>query len=467
MEAGPTKRVGRSPVVVIGGGNAALCAALAARRAGCDVVVLERATREWRGGNSKYTRNLRCVHDDADEVMTGTYTEDELRQDLSAVTGEGSDPELTDLAIAQSRHAPGWMAANGIRWQPALHGTLQLSRTNRFFLGGGKAMMNSYYDTAQASGVDVRYGASLLDLELDEEHRCTAARVEADGAREWIETKAVVAASGGLEANRAWLSKAWGEGAANFVIRGTPDNDGSLLLRLLHRGARAAGSKLFHCIAVDARSPRYDGGIVTRVDSIPFGVVVNKHGVRFYDEGEDAWPKRYAQWGQLIAGQPDQIAYSIIDSRSQGLFIPPMFPPLTSDSLKDLVGRLGPEPTRTLRTIAEFNEAVDDSRAFDSTHLDGRAAPGLVPARSNWARRIEHSPFYGYPLRPGLTFTYAGLEVDETARVVRTDGGRFANVFAAGETMAGNILTHGYLAGVGLTIGCVFGRIAGTEAAHA
>jgi tricarballylate dehydrogenase len=453
-------------VIVAGGGNAGMCAALSASDQGARVLVVERSPQWRRGGNSRHTRDIRYAHTEPDPWAPAAYTPGEFLSDLESVTEEIPRPDLAELMVRSSQDLPDWMERHGVRWQRAMQGTLHL-QSNRFFLGGGKAMMNSYYDTARDCDVEVRYDASVVDLELSDDGTCTAARIESGGGREVAPTRAVIVASGGLEANRAWLSKAWGTGAGNFIIRGTPDNDGDLLLHMLDRGAAAAGSELFHCIAVDARSPRFDGGIVTRVDSIPFGIVVNQRGLRFYDEGEDAWPKRYAQWGQLIACQPDQIAYSIIDRRAQGLFIPPMFPPVASDSLEDLVARLGPDVKTTLRTIAEFNEAVDDTHAFDPSRLDGRAAPGLVPARSNWARTIEEPPFLGYPLRPGLTFTYAGIEIDATARVLRRDGGRFENVFAAGEAMAGNILTNGYLAGVGLTIGSVFGRIAGTEAAHA
>jgi tricarballylate dehydrogenase len=356
------------------------------------------------------------------------------------------------------------MEAHGVRWQLPMNGTLHL-HTNRFFLGGGKAMMNSYYETARVAGVDVRTHSSVDEIDLVDGH-CTSIAFHDDASAERVECRALVIASGGLEANHDWLASTWGEGAHNFIVRGTPDNDGSLLLSLLEAGAEPAGSSLFHCIAVDARAPRYDGGIITRVDSIPFGVVVNRDGRRFADEGEAAWPKRYAEWGRLIADQPDQIAYSIFDSRSAGLFIPPLFPPLESATLAGLVDQLDLDRAAAVQTVATFNAAVDDTNPFDSSRPDGRHAPGLDPPRRNWARAIEQPPFYAYPLRPGLTFTYAGVGIDATARVTRSTGGSFENVFAAGEVMAGNILTRGYLAGVGLTIGSVFGRIAGREAAR-
>lgn len=449
---------------MLGGGNAGLCAALSAAESGARVLLAERSPRWRRGGNSRHTRDIRYAHDHPDSWAPSPYSTETFLDDLAGVS-ELPRPDLAELVVRESRHLPDWMETHGIKWQEAIQGTLAL-RTNRFFLGGGKAMMNSYYRAAEARGITIRYDARAVGLNVTNAH-CRSVMIDSEGKRETVDSPAVVVATGGLEANHAWLSEHWGAGAANFIVRGTPDNDGALLLALLELNAASAGTNLFHCIAVDARSPRHDGGIVTRVDSIPFGVVLNRDGVRFYDEGEGLWPKRYAEWGQLIAAQPDQIAFSIFDAKSRGLFIPPLYPPIRNDSLAGLCCELGLEDTPALQTIDVFNHAVDDSRPFDASKLDGRRATDLQPPRTNWARTIEDPPFFAYPLRPGLTFTYAGVAVDESARVLREDGTSFANVFAAGETMAGNILTHGYLAGVGLTIGSVFGRIAGREAARA
>ena len=212
-----------------------------------------------------------------------------------------------------------------------------------------------------------------------------------------------------------------------------------------------------------ARS-EFDGGIVTRLDCVPFSVVVNKNAERFYDEGEDVWPKRYAIWGRLVAGQPDQVAYAIIDAKSLELFMPSVFPPEQADTIEELAEIMGLPPTDLRATIDAFNAACGDTSGFAPTELDGVATTGLVPAKTNWARPITEPPFYGYSLRTGVTFTYLGLKVDENAQC--SVGNRpISNLWAAGETMAGSILGQGYLAGFGMTIGTVFGRIAGREAA--
>ncbi len=352
-----------------------------------------------------------------------------------------------------------------MRFQPPLGGTLHLSRTNAFFLGGGKALMNAYYAAAKALGVEVAYETEVVDLEIDD-GRFASATVECQGARHEIRAKCVVAAAGGFESNLAWLREAWGPPADNFIVRGTPYNMGRVLKLLLAKGAKqVSDATQGHCVAIDARSPKFDGGIVTRVDAVSLGIVVNQDAQRFYDEGEDFWPKRYAIWGRLVAGQPGQIGYSIIDAKSMGKFMPPVYPPEKAQSIRELAGKLGLDPAALERTIAEFNAAVRPG-TFDHTILDDCRTEGLAPAKTHWARAIDTPPFYAYPLRPGITFTYLGVAIDEKARMVLQDGKPAANIFAAGEIMAGNILGKGYLAGIGMAIGTTFGRIAGEEAAR-
>jgi tricarballylate dehydrogenase len=451
-------------VLVAGGGNAGLCAALEARAAGASVLVLEAAPRPYRGGNSRHTRNLRCMHEGPTDVLTDAYPEAEYLDDLLKVTGGATDPELARLTIRGSADCTAWMSARGVRFQPALGGTLQLGRTNAFFLGGGKALVNAYYRTAETLGVQVLYDAEVADLELDN-GAFRAATVIHEGAARQVRARALVAAAGGFEANLAWLKESWGEVADNFLIRGTPYNRGRLLRVLLERGAKQVGDpKQCHAVAIDGRAPKFDGGIVTRVDCVSLGIVVNRDGRRFYDEGEDFWPKRYAIWGRLVAAQPGQIGHVIIDQKAIGRFMPPVFPPVAATSIRELAGNLELDADALENTVATFNAAVRPG-SFDHARLDDCRTEGLEPPKSHWALALDAPPFYAYSLRPGITFTYLGVGVDERARMLMADGRPSANVLAAGEIMAGNVLGQGYLAGIGMTIGTVFGRIAGKEAA--
>lgn len=450
-------------VIVVGGGNAGLCAAIEAAEAGAKVLILDVAPKPYRGGNSRHTRNFRCMHRGPLSVLTGDYDVDEYYEDLIRVTSGKTDEALARMTIETSESCLPWMEARGVRFQPSLSGTLSLSRTNAFFLGGGKALVNAYYNTCEDLGVTAVYEAEVTHVEI-EDGKFTGLYATIAGETQRIEGRALVLASGGFQADIDWLADAWGPAARNFLIRGTPYNRGVVLRDMLDQGAVSVGDPTqCHAVAIDGRAPKFDGGIVTRLDCVPFSVVVNRDGERFYDEGEDVWPKRYAIWGRLVAAQPDQVAYSIIDAKSADLFMPSVFPPETADTIEGLGQKLGISGTKLRETVDAFNAACGTGR-FTPTELDGLATTGIEPAKTNWARPISEPPFYGYSLRPGVTFTYLGLKVDQTARVAGP-AGDLANVWAAGEIMAGSILGQGYLAGFGMTIGTVFGRIAGREAA--
>jgi tricarballylate dehydrogenase len=275
----------------------------------------------------------------------------------------------------------------------------------------------------------------------------------------------VRAACGGFEANIEWLKKYWGAPADNFLIRGTPYNRGTVLKLLLDKGVEPVGDPTqCHAVAIDARAPKFDGGIITRLDCVVFGIVVNRNAERFYDEGEDIWPKRYAIWGRLVAAQPGQIAYIVFDAKSLRLFMPSLYPPVQAPNIRELAQKLGLDCDALEKTVSGFNAAVQPGN-FDHTILDNCRTAGLTPPKNHWARRIDTAPFYSYPVRPGITFTYLSTRVNGEARMLMQAGGTAKNMFAAGEIMAGNVLGRGYAAGIGMTIGSVFGRIAGRNAA--
>jgi tricarballylate dehydrogenase len=452
-------------VLVVGGGNAALCAAMTAREAGATVLLLETSPKVFRGGNSRHTRNLRYMHNQGNAFLTGPYREEEFYEDLMRVTEGETNEELARFTIVQSNNVGEWMQQHGCMFQPAMRGTLHLSRTNAFFLGGGRALINAYYRTAEKLGVAISYDTMVNDLIID--NGCfSGALVSCQGKEHTVKARAVVLASGGFQANLQWLKEEWGPAAENFIVRGSPYDQGRMLRVMLDKGARQIGDpRQCHAVAIDARAPKYDGGIVTRLDCVSFGIVVNRNCQRFYDEGEDFWPKRYAIWGRLVAKQPDQIAYSIIDAKSIDLFMPSVFPPIEAGTIGELAEKLGISSDGLEATVKEFNNATQPG-TFHPGELDDCSTSGLEPKKSHWARPIDTAPFYGYPLRPGITFTYLSLAVNTRAQVLMNNGSVAPNIFAAGEIMSGNILGKGYMAGFGMTIGTVFGRVAGKEAAH-
>ena len=408
------------------------------------------------------------MHDEPQDVLLEAYPEEEYWQDLLKVTGGITNERLAKIAIRESSTCRTWMRKYGVHFQAPLSGTLHLSRTNAFFMGGGKALVNAYYRSAERLGVKIYYNSPVKSIELADRHFIAA--ILENGER--IEAKACVLAAGGFESNIEWQREAWGideqgkSPADNFLIRGTTFNQGILLKNMIAAGADSVGDPTqAHMAAIDARAPLYNGGICTRIDCVSLGVVVNENARRFYDEGEDFWPKRYAIWGRLVAQQPNQIAYSIIDSKSIGRFMPPVFEGTIADNITDLAMKLKLDPLILNKTIEDFNLACRPG-TFDHTALDDCHTEGLTPAKTHWATQINVPPFYAYPLRPGVTFTYLGLKTDETT-AVQFNGKPSNNLFVAGEMMAGNVLGKGYTAGIGMAIGTAFGRIAGQNAAKA
>jgi tricarballylate dehydrogenase len=459
-------------VLVAGGGNAALCAAIQAARDGASVLVVESATEDFRGGNTRHTRNMRLAHDAGNGTLTGPYPVDEFYDDLLGVTQGETDPELARLLLEESTTMWDWMTGNGVAFAKSLEGSLSLGRTNAFFLGGGRAMLNSLYRTARELGVSVAYETEVVEVHCDADSGVfrSASVIDRSGPtpqRREITARAFVAASGGFQGNDEWMERAWGPEARNFIVRGTANNKGVVLDAMDRAGVELTGDPTqCHAVAVDGRAPKADGGIVTRLDCVPFGIVVNAEGYRFYDEGEDFWPKRYAIWGRLVAAQPDQIGYVFIDSKSIDEFMPSVFPPVVADSVEDLAATMGLDPTTVAATVERFNAACR-AGTFDKAELDDCHTEGLEPPKSHWARPLPEPPFYGYTLKCGVTFTYLAVRIDRHAAVRMRSGAISPNMFAAGEIMAGNVLGRGYLAGIGMTIGSVFGRIAGASAARA
>ncbi len=452
-------------VLVIGGGNAGLSAAITAKEKGADVLLLDSAPKHFRGGNSRHTRNMRLAHEDKVDPYTGAYPEEEMWNDYIKATGGLANKDLAQMAIFGSTSILEWMKDHGVRFQSALSGTLHLGRTNAWFMGGGKGMLNSLYRIAERLGVWVHYNAEVVGLEVQDAQFRSASVIICGEEKVKITAKTVIVASGGFQSNLEWLKKTWGPTADNFLIRGTPYDTGALLKILMDLGVDTVGDPTqAHMVPIDSRSPKFDGGIVTRLDCVTLGVVMNKSGKRFYDEGEDFWPMRYAIWGRLVARQKDQIAYVFIDSKTLNRFMPSVFPPVKGNTIAEVAEQFKLPVDQVETTIADYNKSVQPGD-FDHTILDDCRTEGVTPPKTHWALKIDAPPYYGYPLRPGLTFTYFGVKVNKQAKIIMKGGKSAKNIFATGEIISGNILPKGYIGGVGLVIGNIFGRIAGKEAA--
>ena len=402
----------RDDVLVIGGGLAALCAAISARQAGVSVLMAEAAPRELRGGNTRHSRNLRIMHAAPSAALPGAYSEAEFLADLAKASKGAGDPALARQLVRQSALLPDWLAASGVVFQ-SKH--IPFSRKTAFFLGGGKTAINALYAFAERLGVRIVYG-----------HPVDSVRVSG-GAAGPFRARSIIACCGGEQANAA---------DHGFINRGTPFAKGEVLRSLLSQGVAATGSaEAAHLVAVDARSPDHDGGIVTRVDGMEHGMAVDASGRRVQDETAFTGPTRYSMWGRLVADLPGRSAALILDA--DGIRKIPLFalPPLQAGDLAELALML----------------RVSSSELTQSAKQSGR---------------VSRPPFFAFPIRPGIAFTCLGVKVDEKARLIRQDGAPCAGLFAAGMIMAPNILGTGYLAGCGMTIGAVSGRIAGEEAAR-
>ncbi len=441
-------------VLVAGGGNAALCAAISARRSGAAVMMLDSAPKALRGGNARHSRNFRIAHDEPTPWIQGSYPARDYRSDLQGVAGSAVDETLARLLIGESAGILDWMTGNGVRFQSAADDVLPYSRKTAFFLGGGKALVNALYATAEGLGVVVRHDSEVCAFHPAD--GSIAVTVRRGKSLETVRAGAVVVATGGFQADGDWLRDQWGEAADGFVIRGTPHATGRLLRALLDGGADPVGtSGHCHMVAVDGRSPGFDGGIVTRLDGVAHGIVVDRDGRRFADEGEHVGPTRFSVWGDRVARRPGAVAFSIFDTTIERNFRPSIFPAVRAASIGRLAAGLGIEPAALESTVAAFNAAV---RAGGHTE-------GILPTKTRLAAPVAVPPFGAYPMRAGVTSTCLGVRVDCKARVLRSDGSPLGGIFAAGVIMAPNILGHGYLAGSAMTIGSVFGRIAGREAA--
>ncbi len=484
-----------SDVVVVGAGNAALCAALAAAEHGVSVLVLERAPQDEAGGNSRFTAGaFRCVYDGVDDLRAlmpdltdaeianadfGTYTEEKFFDDMGRVTEYRTDPDLCELLVRRSRETLRWMRDKGVRFAP-IYGRQAYRIGNRFKFwggltveawGGGPGLVDALSGAARRNGAVVAYQARALSLIADDDG-IKGVRVRHEGRTVDVAATCVVLAAGGFQANAEWRTRYLGPGWDLAKVRGTRFNTGDGIRMALEIGAMPVGNwSGCHAVGWDRNAP--DFGDLTVGDnfqkhSYPWGIMVNAAGERFVDEGADFRNYTYAKYGRVILAQPGQFAWQIFDAK-----IIPMLrdeyrikrvTKVRADTLEELVHKLDDvDPVRALATIEAYNAAVKIEVPFDPNVKDGRCTVGLPVPKSNWANTIDQPPFEAYAVTCGITFTFGGLKIDGAGRVIDVDGRVIPGLHAAGE-LVGGLFYFNYPGGTGLTSGAVFGRIAGTTA---
>ncbi|MYA09354.1 MAG: FAD-binding dehydrogenase [Holophagales bacterium] len=482
-------------VVVVGAGNAALCAALAAREEGASVTVLERAPRAERGGNSRFTMAaMRFAYDGLDdlrEVATG-LTEEEIEasdfgtyparrfvEDLERTGGGRANPDLVGILVGKSRRTLRWMRRQGVEFVPLYAGqAFEVDGKRRFWggltlqaRGGGPGLVAALERAAEQAGIETRYGCRAVGLCVKEGAVC-GVEVEEASVHSVLEADSVVLASGGFEANRDWRRRYLGEGWEEAKVRGSRYNEGCGIRMALEAGAGRAGQwSGCHAVAWDLNAPEV-GNLEVRhhyqKHSYPLGIVVNARGERFLDEGADFRNYTYARYGREVLEQPGRFAWQVFDARVAHLlrdeYRKRHATRVEADSLPELAERLeGVDAEAFLRTVGEFNVAVRREVRFDPSFRDGRSTRGLALNKSNWANPIEEPPFEAFAVTCGITFTFGGLSIDRRARVLDEDGRPIPRLFAAGE-LVGGLFYDNYPGGSGLTAGAVFGRLAGRGA---
>lgn len=486
----------RVDVVVVGGGNAALCAALSAREAGADVLVLERAPYAERGGNSSFTAgNMRVAYrgnadilalvDDLTEDQIartefGTYTEEQFFDDLAHVTEHRCDPELADTLVSNSYDTLAWMHEKGVRFLP-LYGKQAFEVDGRWTfwggltleaVGGGPGLVDSLTAACERAGITIEYGARAQRLLQGATGEISGVVVRHNHTMHTVEAGAVILAAGGFQANNEWRTRYLGPGWDVVKVRGTRFNTGDGHRMALEIGASPAGNwSGAHAVGWEFNAPEF--GDLTVGDSFqkhsyPWGIMVNARGKRFVDEGADFRNYTYAKYGRVILAQPGQFAWQVFDQKVtkqlRDEYRIKQVTKVTGNTLEELVKKMdGVDAEGFLKEVAEYNAAIDQSVPFNPNVKDGRRTYGLAFDKTNWANTLDQGPFEAYQVTCGITFTFGGLRINTDAEVISDDGERIPGLYACGE-IVGGLFYFNYPGGSGLTNGSVFGRIAGRNA---
>lgn len=477
-------------VLVVGAGNAAMAAAVAARERGADVVVLEKAPKSQRGGNSALTVHMRFPYRGIEDLLpllsevsdherrslaerVNPYTESDYYDDIMAVTDGQSDTTLAQILVSSAYETILWMRSYGHAWIPSHESPTSANVVS--FDGGGFAMQERWYRAGERLGIPVHYETRAVELLHDQSGAVTGVLARADDRDVHYNSRAVILACGSFESSSKMRAQFLGPGWDNVKLRGVPFNTGDGLNMALELGAQRYGSwSTCHASPQDSNRPEYDlpgpgvSGVYWSRYSYPFGIMVNVEGRRFVDEGETWRGLTYAKTGRAILSQPGGIAFQIFDAEQRRRGLIRGYEDATvfkSNNLEILAKDVGiSDVSSFLETVREFNESIQDGE-FHPFRLDGKSTSGMTPPKSNWALPIATPPFEGFPTICGMTFTYGGLRITPSAEVMHKNDRVIPGLYAAGE-MVGGLWHDNYPSGGGMMAGAVFGRIAGTKAAQ-
>ena len=481
-------------VVVVGAGNAGICAALSAHEMGARVLVLERAPREERGGNSYFTggsfrfpyddaRGLAAVVEIGDDTLASIdvsrYNEQDFYDDLCRVTNYRCDPDLSLRLVGEAMDGMIWLRRHGVRFEMQFaRQSFKQGARHRFWggsivaaIGGGAGLVDSLFGIVEKKGIDVWYGARGRQLRIGDDGAICGIHVNRAGDDDCISCKSVVLAAGGFEANPKWRAAYLGPGWDLAKVRGTRFNTGDGIQMALDIGAQPFGHwSGCHAVGWDLNAPPYgerEIGDLFNKHSYPFGIMVNKLGRRFVDEGADMRNYTYAKYGREILNQPDQVAHQIFDQKVINLLRDEYrirkVTKAEANTVEELAGKLEIPAAALTETITSFNAAVADTE-FNPAIKDGKGTRGINPPKSNWAQRIDSPPFVAFSVTCGITYTFGGLAITPDARVLDTEGRVIPRLYACGE-LVGGLFYNNYPGGSGLMAGAVFGRHAGRNAA--
>ena len=481
-------------VLVVGAGNAALTAAMAAAERGASVIVVEKAPIYLRGGNSYFAGGLfRFAYEGLEDVLdlvpdtsddqrdstdVGSYPQATFYSDVMRLTEGLSDPEMVQLLVSQSYPVMMWMKDQGVPWILA-YGRQAFTQNGvlRFWgglvvesVGAGKGLSDRLFELVERAGVETLYQTKLTALTADRRGRVVGATVrDTDGYRE-IDAKSVVLACGGFEANPEMRARYLGAGWELAKVRGTQFNTGDGIRAALDIGAQPFGHwSGCHAVAWDLNAPPYGDRNIADLfqkHSYQFGLIVNVEGKRFVDEGADFRNYTYAKYGREILYQPQRAAFQLFDDKTKHLlrdeYSIPQASVVRASTIGELADGLGIQREALEHTVAEYNGAIQPGE-FDPTALDGKRTAGIEPPKSNWALPLDTPPYAGFAVTCGITFTFGGLRIDSRGQVLDTEDAKIPGLYAAGE-LVGGLFYVNYPGGAGLMAGAVFGRLAGTSA---